>query len=377
MKISSLQENLKNGLFLVSRIAGKNVNLPILNNIMIKAKGNNIKLISTNLEIGIIVKIRGKIEKEGEYTVDAKVINDYVSLLPNKKVDIEKKDKKLKVVCDNYKTNIRGQEADEYPLIPNVEKKEVYRAEINDFKEALSQVVFAVSTSETRIELNGVLFSFNKDNIYMAATDSYRLAEKRIKIKPRTDKEEVKKIIIPAKTLQELLRILSAVKTEEMDGEKKEIEFTLSENQILFSVENVELVSRLVEGQYPDYKQIIPTASDTTAILDREELVRAVKASAIFSKTGINDINLDLPLGKNKLIITSASSQTGENVAEVAADSKGKDNGIVLNYRYLLDSLNNINSSQVKIEITDGNTPCVVKPDKDDSLLYIVMPIKQ
>jgi DNA polymerase III subunit beta len=375
MKVTSLQENLKSGLFITSHIAGKNINLPILNNVLIEAKEGNIKLITTDLEIGITCTIRGKIEKEGVFTVDSKIISDFIALLPNKKIELERKENSLLVKSENYNTVVRGQAADEYPLIPKVEKKEVYKAEINEFKKALSQVIFAVASSETRAELTGVLFHFSDSKLILAATDSYRLAEKEIKI--NSNAKEEKKVIIPAKTLQELIRIISAIRNENLAEENTEIEFCLTDNQVLFSLGNTELISRLIEGQYPDYRQIIPNKSETTAAISREELVRAVKAAALFSKSGINDINLDFPLGKNKIIISSASSQAGENITDLDAVVNGKDNGIVVNYRYLLDGINNIDGDNIKINIIDGNTPCVIKGEKDESYVYIIMPIKQ
>lgn len=377
MKISSLQENLKSGLSAVTHIAGKNINLPILNNVMIEAKDGNINLITTDLEIGIIAQIRGKVEEAGSFTVDAKVITDFVSLLPNKKIDISKKENKITVKSENYNTVIRGQEADEFPLIPKVEKKHFYKVAIEEFKKALSQVIFAVSTSETRIELSGVLFSFNKANLTLAATDSYRLAEKTIKIETNLKDGEDKKIIVPAKTLQELIRILSSLRNEDLSAEQKDLEIYVSENQVLFTVGGIELISRLIEGQYPDYKQIIPTGSETVSMVSRYEFIRAVKAAAIFSKSGINDINLDFPNGKNQIIISSASSQTGENITELEANVQGKDNGIVINYRYLLDGLNNTATDNIKIEVINNNTPCIIRQDKDDNYIYIIMPIKQ
>ncbi len=378
MKISSLQENLKQGLNIVGHIAGRNINLPILNNVLLEAKNGNIKLTTTNLEIGIVCVIRGKVETEGRFTVDSKTISDYISLLPNKKVSIEQKENKLIIETENYKTKILGQSAEEFPLIPQIERKSFYSAKINEFKKALAQVIFAVSASESRMELSGVLFSFNKNTLTLAATDSYRLAEKILSIKTNGKDEGDKKVIIPSRTLQELIRILSGFQGEAGEKEEvNEIKFYLSENQILFTVGSTELISRLIEGQYPDYKQIIPTEVKTKAIINRAELTRAVKASALFSKTGINDINLDLPAGKNKAIVSSVSGQTGENTAELEADVDGEDNGVVINYRYLLDGLNNIDGENVKINIIDSNTPCILKPEKGEDYLYIIMPIKQ
>lgn len=375
MKISSLQENLKNSLAAVGHIAGKNINLPILNNVMIDAKNGDIKFITTDLEVGIVCKARGKIEKEGVFTVEAKIISDYISLLPNKKVDLEVDKKNLLIECENYKTTIKGQEADDFPLIPTVDKNIYFKLSIKEFKKILSQVVFAVANSETRIELSGVYFLFNKEKLTLAATDSYRLAENEIKIKTNT--EEERSVIIPAKTLQEVLRILSVLRQENLNEEDNELTFYLSDNQILFTVANIELVSRLIEGQYPDYKQIIPLNHKTRAIINKSELLRAVKAAALFSKTGINDINFDFPQGKNKVIISAASGQSGENITELDATVNGDDNGIVVNYRYLLDGINNIDSEEIVIELTNSNTPCILKSKNESSYLYIIMPIKQ
>lgn len=386
MKLISLQENLKQGLFTVSGIAGKNVNLPILNNILVKTEDGNIKLITTNLEIGIIHIARGKIEKEGSFTVDSKIFSDCINLLPNKKINIEQKGSELLINCENYKTKIKGQSAEEYPLIPEVDKKTYYTAQVNEFKKALSQVIFAVSTSESRLELSGVLFCFTDNNLTMAATDSYRLTEKKINIK--TNSEEHRNIIVPAKTLQELVRILSAgTDGEDVGKETAEIKFYLSENQILFTYGSTELVSRLIEGQYPDYKQIIPANIKTNISIDRAELIRAVKVASLFSKTGINDINLDFPSSKNQVVVSAVSGQTGENITELDAKVSGNDNSIVINHRYLLDGLNNINSETVKIEMVDANTPCILRPsvsvdapankEKNSDYLYIIMPIKQ
>jgi DNA polymerase III subunit beta len=374
MKLSILQENLKQGLFAVSHIANKNISLPILNNIMIRAEKGNISLESTNLEIGIISDIRGRVEEDGLYTVDSKVFTDYVSLLPNQKINISKKDNNIKIECSNYKTKIKGMEAEEYPVIPKIENNLDVVVDVDEFKKALSQVIFAVSGNESRLELTGVLFNFNNNVLTMAATDSYRLSEKELKTKTNGLNEE-KNIIIPAKTLQELIRIVSGIK--EGIEEDKMLEIKFSENQILFILKSTQIISKLIEGQYPDYKQIIPKDPKTTARVNKQEFIRAVKTSSIFSKTGINDVNLDFPKDKNALIITSTSGQTGENTTNLDAEVRGEDNGIVVNCNYLLDGLNNIKDENIIIKITDNNTPCVISGEEDKKYKYIIMPIKQ
>jgi DNA polymerase-3 subunit beta len=219
-----------------------------------------------------------------------------------------------------------------------------------------------------------VLFSFDKNKLVLAATDSYRLAEKEIELLGEQKKDgEEQKIIVPAKTVQEILRIISGLENSGVE----EMLFYVGDNQILFVADGTEVFSRLIEGQYPDYKQIIPASAKTTAIVSRAELTRAIKASALFSKTGINDVNLDFPEGQNKIIISSASGNSGENIASIEAEVRGVDNGIVVNYQYLLDGLNNIDEDNIKVEIIDSNTPCLIKPLNEKGYLYIIMPIKQ
>jgi DNA polymerase-3 subunit beta len=376
MKITILQENLKKGLFMVGHIAGKNINLPILNNILITAAEGDIKLVTTNLEIAIISTIRGKVDVDGTYTVDSKIFNDYVGLLPNQKTTIETKENNLIIECENYKTKIRGLSSEEYPLIPEVERKSFCEIEVDVFLRALNQVLPAVSVGETRVELSGVYFNIGGEEMVIAATDSYRLAEKKLKLKTNNSCE--KNFIVPTKTLQELSRVLSNTKDEGTEvSSTGMVRFYVSENQILFIVNQTEIISRLIEGQFPEYGQIIPTNIKTNAIIDKQELVRAVKAAALFSKAGINDINLDFPSGKKNIIISSASGQAGENITELEASVAGEDNAAVINYRYLLDGLSAIDDNKIRIEIVDGNTPCILKSEKDKNFIYIIMPIKQ
>lgn len=375
MKLISVQENLKKGLLIVSHGTGKNINLPILNNILIKAYHNTIELISTNLEIGIIHKLRGKVEDDGEFTVDSKIITEYVNLLPSENVEIEEIEGELKIECDNYKTKIKGESAKDFPLIPTVVSDNKYSCLVIDFKKALNSVVFAVSNSENRIELSGVMFNFEDNKLTLVATDSYRLAEKSINIKPSENSVD-QKIIVPAKTVQEVLRILSNYNSEDLNFEQNgEVVISVSDNQILFTIDSVDLVSRLINGQYPDYKQIIPDKSKTEIITSKQNLARAVKAVAIFSKTGINDVSLEFK--NNKIIISASSGQSGESRVDVDAKIDGVDNEVTINYRYLVDGLNNVNSDKVRLSVVSNNTPCVLTAEKEDDYLYVVMPIRQ
>jgi len=382
MKFSCTQENIKGALGNITSISGKNINLPILSNVLIKIDDSNIKLSATDLEIGAICSIRGKVEQKGEFTVNAKLLSDYINLLPNNRIDFEVLDNEISIKSENYKTKIKGESAEDFPIIPTVEKKEFFSFNTVNFKNMLTDVIFATAKDETRIELSGVYFEFNEDSLTTAATDSYRLAEKKIKYKNKTGNGGVRKMIIPTKTLQEIIKISSNEKIIKIDGEKsdQDIKIYLSENQVLFSYNEIELVSRIIEGQYPDYRQIIPNANkeDKTIItINNKEFSRAIKASSLFSKKNINDVHLDFPVPQKKAIISAISGQEGESVVDVPVEIVGKDNGITLNHRYLLDGLNNLESEDIILEIVDSNTPFVLKNKDNDDYLYIIMPIKQ
>jgi DNA polymerase-3 subunit beta len=376
MKFICTQENLNRGLFITGHLSNKNVNLPILNNVLLKVTEGTLTLSSTNLEIGISATVRGKLEKEGEFTVESRLISDFVNLLPNEKVELTMdKDDYLKISTANSKTRIKGLPATDFPVIPQIEKNDPYVVNIKDLQKAISQVIFAVSTNESRPEISGVFMSLHSENnkLTLAATDSYRLAEKKIEISGNKSKKE---LIVPVKTFQELLRILTALK-DDPDGAEN-IEIFITENQILFSLNNgVEIISRTVEGQYPDYKQIIPTENKTKVTLETGRLLKTIKTTSLFSKTGIFDINLEFLDDKKSLVISSTNNQLGESVSEMEVDFHGEKNQTVINYRYLLDGLNNLDSENVSVEIIDGNVPLIIRPAEDTGYLYIIMPIKQ
>ncbi|OGF34805.1 DNA polymerase III subunit beta [Candidatus Falkowbacteria bacterium RIFOXYA2_FULL_35_8] len=356
-------------------LANKNVNLPILNNILLEAKNETLKLSTTNLEIGISAVVRGKIDQEGVFTVDSKLLADYVSLLPNDNVDIELlKDDFLNIKCKNNNTRIKGIVSEDFPVIPEIEKNNPIKINIKDLKNAISQVIFSVSNNETRPEISGVFMNFNGQpgNLTLVGTDSYRLAEKTLKIESNG---EQKAVIAPVKTLQEVLRILGLIKDGAESAETMDI--YLSENQILFSINGIEIISRLVEGNYPDYKQIIPVESKTNAIVSTSELVKVIKTTALFSKIGIFDINLEFLPANNSIVISSNNIQVGESVSEVESVMTGEKNNTTLNYRFILDGLNSVDASEVEISLIDNNIPCLIRPKDDKSYLYIIMPIKQ
>lgn len=367
MKLSCTQENLNKGLSIVSHIASKNISLPILNNVLLKTENGVLKLSTTNLEMGITCDIRSKIEKEGSFTVSAKLLHDYISLLPNERVDIELKNNELELNCKNSKTVIKGIAAAEFPLIPSVSSKDVCRIKTSGFRKALSGVAFAVAFDETRPEISGVYFNFEKDKLIMVATDSYRLAEKAIEVeKPFT---ENKSVIVPIKTVQELIRILG-------EGDET-ITIYINENQILFTFNGVNLVSRIIEGQYPDYKQIIPKEFKTKVTINTQELIKTIKAVSLFCRSGVNDVSLKFLPDKKEVNVSATNIQLGENITRIDGEVEGEENNIVFNYRYLIEGVQNINTEDSVLEINSSMNPGVLKPKDEDNYLYIIMPIKQ
>lgn len=387
MKLTCTQENLKRGLNTVSHIASKNTSLPILSNVLLKAERGVVSLITTNLEIGIRCLVRAKIYKDGAYTINSKLLTDFINLLPNEKIELELKEDVLEVWTENQETKMKGDSAEEFPLIPQVNRGNAYICRVEELLKAFTQVLFAVSVSETRPEISGVYFNFKDNALTIAATDSYRLAEKKIKLNESVKEE--KEVIIPARTVQELFRILSSYASSSISEEEpvdlEKIEIYFEENQVLFVFNNIELVSRIIEGQYPNYKQIIPTNNKTRAVVNIAEFVKATKTASLFSRAGIYDVNLELK--EDKIVVFSTNNQMGESKSKVNGKIEGDSNKVVINYRYLLDGLQNIDSTDVIFEMIDAANPCVLRPAEsldekkeaiaDQDYLYIIMPIKQ
>jgi DNA polymerase-3 subunit beta len=377
MKIICTQENLNRSLFIVNNIAGKNINLPILNNVLIRVENKIITLSTTNLEIGVHCSVRGRIEKEGSFTVPARLLTDFISLLTKEQFELSVDNDELVITSKNHQAKIKGLPADDFPLIPQIEKKTPFICDAQEFKKAISQVVFAITINETRPEISGVLFNFNaqKATLTLVGTDSYRLAEKTLPLKKTTTTNH--KIIVPLKTVQEIARILGSFKEEDL-GQENNIEIYLSEeNQILFSVNEVNLISRVIEGQYPEYKEIIPTTFKIQAIMDKQNFINIIKTSSLFSQTGINSVNLEFLSQDQVIKVSSANLQTGEEISQLEGKIEGQDNKIALNYRFLLDGLAALTEDEVLIEVIDKDTPCLIKSPGKEDYLYIIMPIRQ
>lgn len=369
MKFSCTQENISRGLAAVSRIASRNVNLPILHNVLLEAKEDSILLTSTNLELGVRVHIRGKVEKPGSFTVPAQVFSNYVSLITAERVDVELEGSEILVQAGNQNTKIKGEGASEFPLIPDVEKKNPLKLDAQDFKKAASQALIAVSHDDSRPELTGVLLEMKGKQLALVATDSYRLAERKMVL--FADAGDERKVIIPADAMSELVRMIPE--------DEEELTLYFSDNQVLFETKEAELSSRLIEGTFPDYTQIIPQNQRTKTTIGREELIQAVKAASLFSRSGINDVNLHFSPDKQTATLTTVNNQVGENVTKVQAEVTGDSNNTIFNHHYLLDGLSHMSSDKVDVQLVDNASPGVFKPhgEEEKDFLYIIMPIKQ
>lgn len=374
MKFTCVKENLAHALDLVSSIAGKQANLPILMNIFIQAEESCVRLIATNLEVSVKASLRAKVENTGTFTVPAKTLTDFVHLLPDEQVEIELQENELTIRCGNSSTKIKGMPADEYPVVPEVEEKHGYTIKTDEFKKALAQTVLACAKNEIRPELSGVYFGLFTDyfsGLVLAATDSYRLAEKKIKVEQG---KETIKAIVPGRTVQEIVRLLTMAKGEQNENN---VRLWVSENQIALRYDDFELTSRLIEGKYPDYAQIIPSSFKTTAVFPISVMANKIKAASLFTTLGVNAVSFDLNATENSIAISSTSTQTGEHSSELEAEVKGEENSILLNHRYVLDGLQNLDSEEAEFKMNSSDAPCLFKAKGDEDYLYIVMPIRQ
>jgi DNA polymerase-3 subunit beta len=374
MKITCTKENLSKALSIVSGIANKSLNLPILGNVLIKADDQKTELISTNLEVAVVVHIRSKVDEPGSFTVPSRTLSEFINLLSEEKVEMELKGNELMINCGRSSTKIKGTPADEFPVIPSIGQGSGFLLSAEELKQGVGQTISSLARSDIRPELSGMYFGFNTPyykGLILAATDSYRLAEKKVQIK-QGDGEF--KIIVPGRTTSEMMRILSLV---DFENNEKNVRFLISENQIALHFGNTQLISRLVEGNYPDYAQIIPKDFKTTATLNTEKLIKETKTASLFTTTGVNAINCEVDNQQGVIKLSSVSSQTGEYHSEIPADISGESNKTTLNHRYVLDGLNNIKSESLELRIINADSPCLIVPKNDKTFLYIVMPIRQ
>lgn len=362
MKVSVLKENLSKTLGITSHAVNNRNNLEILSNVLLKTEDGQLKVEATNLEIGITCYIGARIEKEGAITVPAKLFADFVNTIPHQKITLELKEgNTLQLKSDNFNSNIKGLSADDFPIIPEIKKGKKVTFKLADLKEALSLVSFAAATDESRPVLSGVFIKVADGEMTLAATDSYRLAEKKISVKS----EDEFQIIIPQRSLNELSRVIN----EDGDGE-----IIVSENQIFFGGPGLKFTSRLIEGEFPDYEKIIPTNLETEIALKRDEFLDGVKASSLFSKQGSRSVKFTV--SSKEFEISSPESQIGDSLITIGADITGKNGEITFNSSYVLDVLNALKEDSVTFRMNDKVSPGLFKCPKKDDYVYIIMPLR-
>lgn len=349
---------------MVSRVVGSGNPLQVLNNILLKTDQGRIKLSSTNLEIGVNTWVGGKIEEDGALTVPAKLINEYINNLPTEKVTLESTENStLKLESENYHTSIKGLSHEDFPLIPQVSDEPFAKIDAQELKNAFAETIWASAANETQPEISGIFMGFDQDQIRIAATDRYRLAERIAHLlEPARGTKEV---ILPARTVSEAYKILNI--------SSGEVEIYFSESQVLFKFDETELISRLIDGSYPDYRQIIPKEFKTESTVEREEFIHALKAAALFAPDS-NNVNVEIK--PDGITVTASSMAAGENTTKVNAKVKGDDNSAIFNFRYLLDCLNNLSEKTIVLKMINDASPAAIVPTGRDNYTYIVMPIK-
>lgn len=399
MRVSCLQENLAKGLSIVSRAVAARSTLPVLGNILLEAKDNQLRLAATNLDIGINCLIGAKVEDEGAITIPARLLSDFVNSMPPERIDMELavRTQTLHLSCARHTANMKGIDAAEFPLIPTTgggdaaEQAEAQEGTIIELETAglrkmIDQVVFAASTDESRPTLTGVEVSFQPSRLVMAATDGYRLSMRSIQLEKPFVKESIT-VIIPARSLSELGRIIA-----DADQERPvQVLITPSRNQTIFQVwgkrdtrggfHRVELASQLIDARFPDYRAIIPKEHKTRTVVDTAALLEAVRVSRLFARDNNNIVRVAIAPGNGQaqghVKITATSNEMGDSVNELDALVEGIELEIAFDVRFLLDVLSQVDEPQVVLETSQSTRPGTIRPlgMGADEFLHVVMPM--
>ncbi len=371
MKFTCTKDNIAQALTQVGGLAGKQTHLPILSHVLLVATESGVSLLTTNLEVAIRTTIRAKVETTGSFTVPAKMLSEYIHLLPDDQIQFSLEGDELRVKCGRNNTKMKGSPPEEFPGMPEVERDHEFVFESAPLKQALERVVVAVSKNEIRPELSGVCVHIGTERfsgLTVAATDSYRLAEKQV---PLLSGDGQVTCVVPSRTVYEMIRLLGGVK----EGGAR-ARWWVTQNQITMQVGEVELTSRLIQGSYPDYAQIIPKEFATRVSLSADEFVKSIKTASLFSAQGVNGVSFEFHVPEKNVTLSSVSTAAGEHTASVEADLEGADNSILLNYRYVLDGVAHMDNN-IFIGVNSPEAPCIFKEEGKDGYVYIVMPIRQ
>jgi DNA polymerase-3 subunit beta len=379
MKVSVPQENLARGISIVNRAVATRSTLPVLGHILLATDGGRLKLAATNLEIGITHWSSAQVKTEGAITVPARQLADYVNALPPDTVDMElnPKTQTLHLKCARYDANLKGVDASEFPIIPTIGESAGRAAsqkiliEPDTLQELIAQAIFSVAQDDTRPVLTGVLAKFDKDTVTFASADGFRLSVRSAVLDSKVSAPL--SIIIPAKALADVARI--------MGDQDAPVEIAVTENrsQVLFHLANTDLVSQLIDGNFPDFNQIIPKSYTTRTVMNTNDLQNAVKAASVFARESSNTVRLNISsgndMGGGRVVITAQSAETGDNVGEIDATVEGDPIEIAFNARFLADVLGVLNAPQVALETTGASSPGVVKPVNREDFTHVIMPM--
>ena len=380
MQITILKDKLKEGISIVERISGRSLNLPILNNILFSVEKNFLNLTATDLEIGINWWSLVKTEKEGKVALPSRILSNFINFLPNKPIDLKLKDLTLEIKCGNLCTSLKGFNPEDFPIIPKISSEESVSIKNQVFCQNLNKVADIANFSSTKPEISGIYFLFQKKSITLVATDSFRLGEKKFYLESSSpDLLKDYSFILPQKAAKEIINIF---------GEKQgNLTIYFGPNQVLFETPlsetphpQIQFTSRLIEGEYPNYQEIIPKKYDTQIILPTNDFINQIKIASLFSGK-INEIKLKVDPKKNQINLFSQNPEVGEHYSFLNGKVEGKPCEISFNHHFLLDGLLSIISdkqknSEVVLELTSSEKPGVIRPKGDDSYLYLVMPIK-
>jgi DNA polymerase-3 subunit beta len=373
MKLSCLQENLNRGLGIVGRAVATKTTLPITNNVLLATDEGRLKLVATNLEMAISCWIGAKIEDEGAITVPARLLTEFVSSLPSDTISIQlsPQTKTLGLKCARFEARISGIDAKEFPPIPSVDEGITTKVEVEALSQSINQVVFAAATEESRPVLTGVCTQFEGKTLTLAAADGFRLAVFKLPIAEAIKQKT--EVIIPARTLAEVNRLIG--------DQEEDVTVTLNPNksQILFRLKNIELVSQLVQGTFPNYAQLIPQSYNTRMIVSVADFLRATKTASIFARDGSGIVRLVITpgseAGPGKMAVSARSEEIGDDVGEIDATVEGADAKIAFNGKYLTDVLSVLRESQVALETTSPSSPGLIRPVGTDNYTHVVMPM--
>jgi len=373
MKLSCLQENLDRGLNVVGRAVAVRTTLPITNNVLLATDKSRLKLSATNLEMAISCWIGAKVEEEGAITVPARLLSEFISSLPSEKVDINlsPQTKTLGLKCARFEARISGVDAKDFPPVPKVEGGISTKVEVEALRQGIGQVAFAAATEESRPVLTGVDAEFDGNTLTLAAADGFRLAVYKLPLAQAVSQKT--EVIIPARTLAELNRLMA--------DQEEAVEITVNpeKGQALFKLKDIELVSQLIQGSFPNYSQLIPKKYNTKAVISVADFLRATKTASIFARDGSGIVRLVVAPGgemtPGKVTVSARSEEIGDDVGEIDAMVEGEEAKIAFNGKYLTDVLGVLHEAQVALETTNPSSPGVLRPVGVDNYIHVVMPM--